>query len=429
MRIAGIIDLDGSTIKLDQGGSHTQITSNTPAGDITITLPKTASLIVGAEHGGDATKAVKFTSDGATTAKTLILDTNHTDDRTWTLQDATDTFVGLATTDTLTNKSIDSDNNTLTNIANADIKSAAAIAVDKLAALTASRATVTDGSGFVSAATTTATEIGYVNGVTSAIQTQIDAKAGTTVATATTAGLVTSYDGTVQSSVKDIGDAAYTVLDADGFSLIKTDATALTADRTVTLPTASANTGRKLTFKKGDSGAFDLIVDGEGAETIDGATTKTLTNQYEATTIICDGDEWHTVSETKRLANARLHQEAASLNPGSNNTVVYDTTDYNNGDMTISSGAVTIGTTGRYLVTAGLIHTSGAGGYIAIYIDGTIAYHGSTIASTDVPVAISHAREYDAGDIITIRTNVNATLNVTTAQAKQINHFSITQLD
>ena len=41
---------------------------------------------------------------------------------------------------------------------------------------------VSDGSGFISAATTTATEIGYVNGVTSAIQTQLNAKGTKTVA-------------------------------------------------------------------------------------------------------------------------------------------------------------------------------------------------------------------------------------------------------
>lgn len=45
-----------------------------------------------------------------------------------------------------------------------------------LAALTASRAVVSDGSGNMSAATTTAAEIGYVNGVTSAIQTQLNSK-------------------------------------------------------------------------------------------------------------------------------------------------------------------------------------------------------------------------------------------------------------
>lgn len=52
-----------------------------------------------------------------------------------------------------------------------------AIALNKIATVTASRALVSDGSGNVSAATTTSTEIGYVNGVTSAIQTQLDAKA------------------------------------------------------------------------------------------------------------------------------------------------------------------------------------------------------------------------------------------------------------
>ena len=43
--------------------------------------------------------------------------------------------------------------------------------------LTVSRALVSDGSGKVAVATTTATEIGFVNGVTSAIQTQLDSKA------------------------------------------------------------------------------------------------------------------------------------------------------------------------------------------------------------------------------------------------------------
>lgn len=69
------------------------------------------------------------------------------------------------------------------NIVNADIGASAAIAYSKLAALTASRALVSDGSGFVAAATTTATEIGYVNGVTSSIQTQLDGKAPNTLPT------------------------------------------------------------------------------------------------------------------------------------------------------------------------------------------------------------------------------------------------------
>ncbi len=76
-------------------------------------------------------------------------------------------------------------------IVNADVNASAAIAVSKLAAVTASRAIVSDGSGFISAATTTATEIGYVNGVTSAIQTQLNAKQATITGGATT---ITSVD-------------------------------------------------------------------------------------------------------------------------------------------------------------------------------------------------------------------------------------------
>lgn len=67
-----------------------------------------------------------------------------------------------STTDTLTNKTIDAANNTLSNIADANIKSGAAIDAAKI------------GSGAVSN-----TEFGYLDGVTSAIQTQLDAKAPT----------------------------------------------------------------------------------------------------------------------------------------------------------------------------------------------------------------------------------------------------------
>ena len=45
--------------------------------------------------------------------------------------------------------------------------------------LTASRALVSDGSGDVSVSAVTSTEIGYLDGVSSAIQTQIDTKAST----------------------------------------------------------------------------------------------------------------------------------------------------------------------------------------------------------------------------------------------------------
>ena len=108
--------------------------------------------------------------------ETTLVASDPNADRTLTLPNATDTLVGKATTDTLTNKSIDSDNNTITNIVNADIKASAAIAFSKMANLTTARALVSDGNGDVSVSAVTSTEIGHLDGVTSAIQTQLDTK-------------------------------------------------------------------------------------------------------------------------------------------------------------------------------------------------------------------------------------------------------------
>jgi len=62
-------------------------------------------------------------------------------------------------------------------IVNADVNSSAALAFSKMENLTASRALVSDGSGDVSVSAVTSTEVGYLDGVTSAIQTQLDSKA------------------------------------------------------------------------------------------------------------------------------------------------------------------------------------------------------------------------------------------------------------
>ena len=82
-------------------------------------------------------------SDNGTNKVTLIGPAS-TADVTVVLPAAADTLVGKATTDTLTNKSIDSDNNTITNIVNANIKANAGIVNSKLANSTI---TVTGDSG------------------------------------------------------------------------------------------------------------------------------------------------------------------------------------------------------------------------------------------------------------------------------------------
>ena len=71
-------------------------------------------------------------------------------------------------------------------IVNADVNSSAAIAFSKMENLTASRALYSNGSGDVTVSDVTSTELGRLDGVTSDIQTQLDAKQATITGSATT---------------------------------------------------------------------------------------------------------------------------------------------------------------------------------------------------------------------------------------------------
>lgn len=85
------------------------------------------------QEESDRTKQLSLEVDAtATTATRTTVKSAQSADRTLNLPDADDTLVGRATTDTLTNKTIDADANTITNIENADIKALAGIDVTKL---------------------------------------------------------------------------------------------------------------------------------------------------------------------------------------------------------------------------------------------------------------------------------------------------------
>lgn len=95
-------------------------------------------------------------------------------------------------------------------IVNADINASAAIAFTKMANLTTARALVSDGSGDVSVSAVTSTEIGYLDGVTSAIQTQLNAAGGaiTREGSNTTEATTTSTSDTDLLTVSSLTIAA-----------------------------------------------------------------------------------------------------------------------------------------------------------------------------------------------------------------------------
>lgn len=65
---------------------------------------------------------------------------------------------------------------------------------------------------------------------------------------------------------------------------------------TLTLPAAAGVAGQILIIKKTDAAANALTIDGNGAETIDGAATNAeIDAQYDMLWLLCDGTEWHII--------------------------------------------------------------------------------------------------------------------------------------
>lgn len=155
-------------------------------------------------------------------------------------------------------------------IVNADINSSAAIAYSKLAALTADRALLSNGSGFVSPSAVTATELGYVSGVTSAIQTQIDGK----------------------EEIYTIADVSSNItLTEHRRHLVDTS-----ASRTLTLP-GSPSAGDILAVKDvtGSADANNITIARAASESIEGvAGDYTIDSPYASVYLVADsnGDWW-----------------------------------------------------------------------------------------------------------------------------------------
>lgn len=195
-------------------------------------------------------------------------------------------------------------------IVNADVASAAAIAVNKLAALTASRALVSDGSGFLSVSSVTAATLAFLD-ATSSVQTQLDAKQlrGTLttkgdlyVATASNTvarqgvgsdGQVLTADAAQTNGIKwaSVPNSFFTVTSSKVADYTAVDGDYVLADSsggtfTITLPTATANI--KVCIEKTDSSFTSIAIAG----TIEGVSGNSINTQGEALELFATGTEW-----------------------------------------------------------------------------------------------------------------------------------------
>jgi hypothetical protein len=219
---------------------------------------------------------------------------------------------------------------------------------------------------FKDGTTVTSTEMSYVEGVTSDIQTQLNAKA--------------NLSGTAVTSIT----SNYTALTTD------THISSTANSNTITLYAVSGNSGRQLVISN-DSGN-DIIVTPNSTETFsDGSTDKYL-SQDQSLVIDCNGSEWIIKSYIPLIGYLR-DLKATSTAGGSATSGSWQTRDLNTatGDFT-KFGSLS---TNQFTLEAGTYHIESYAPCFAVdgsvtrlqntsdastVLDGTIARSGSSAA-------------------------------------------------
>jgi hypothetical protein len=100
---------------------------------------------------------------------------------------------------------------------------------------------------------------------------------------------LSSFDSTGSIGLNVVTLSADTTLDNTHY-LVNVDASG--GNKTITLPAAAGVTRRIYIIKKSDSSGNTVTIDANGAETIDGATTKVVNTQFAGYTIQCNGTSW-----------------------------------------------------------------------------------------------------------------------------------------
>jgi hypothetical protein len=315
------------------------------------------------------TFADRITFEGATPDdfELTLLVVEPTSDVTVTLPNATDTLVGKATTDTLTNKTISGSNNTLSNIGNSSLTNstisgkALGTNLDALTIGTGLSGTSYDGS----------------TGVTVAIDSTVATTSGTQTLTnkTLTSPLVNGNGVVFEGSTADEFETTLTVVDPTG-------------DRTITLPNVSGTV-----VTTGDTGSVtNTMLAGSIAN--DKLTNSSVTVNSKSvslggsTTLITDDIAEAVTSPTNLWFTAERAQDAVAqaIANGTQTNITITYSDENNSLSFNASGGVS-----SIAGTANQITASASTGSVTLSLPSAVTFPGSVTLNADPTEALQAA--------------------------------------
>jgi len=300
------------------------------------------------QDSGDSSKKLQFQLSGITTSTTRIL----------TIPDTDDTITTIAATQTLTNKTINADNNNISNIDNANIKSGAAIDVSKIA----------DGS-------ISNTEFQYLNGITSNVVSVDDTQILTNkTLTDNTFYIQDNLDNSkkLQFQLSDITTSTTRTLTIPNFSttLVGDDSTqiltnktldsitnTITADNlhsattTIDISSATAPTSGQVLTATSSTAAVWQTPSGGGSANVDAqhAVSSTLTSTTTATYIDLNS---MTITSSNSTSTTYLLTFSCEIENDSANQEVYIILNVDGSDLTATERSIEIKNTNKKHIIA-----------------------------------------------------------------------------
>ena len=365
--------VNGSTVLTEASTEFLQDTTaamftNGSQSGISFTYNDTTGVI-DATVSTTPTFADRITFEGATPDdyELTLLVVEPTSDVTVTLPNATDTLVGKATTDTLTNKTISGSNNTLSNIANSSLTNstisgkALGTNLDALTISTGLSGTSYDGS----------------TGVTIAIDSTVATTSGTQTLTnkTLTSPLVNGNGVVFEGSTADEFETTLTVVDPTG-------------DRTITLPNVSGTV-----VTTGDTGSVTntMLAGSIANEKLSNSSVTVNSKSVSlggSTTLITDDIAEAVTSPTNLWFTAERAQDAVAtaIANGTQTNITITYSDENNSLSFNASGGVS-----SIAGTPNQITASASTGAVTLSLPSAVTFPGSVTLNADPTQALEAA--------------------------------------